>query len=56
MRARNPWNVIKVHKPPIQIQVVNDPCDSGPHKTNKEWPMQLDGVEAAEVMKLQPSR
>ena len=53
---RNPWNVMKVHRPPIHIHVVNEPWDSGPHRSIRECPMQLDGVDAADVIKLHPSR
>ena len=52
----NPWNVVKVHSPPILIQVVNDPWTSGPHSNSSECPMQLEGVDTDAVMKLHPSR
>ena len=47
---------MNVHKPPMHIQVVKEPWDSGPHNTSKEWPMQFEGVETAAVIKLHPSR
>ena len=51
-----PWYNMNVHMPPNKTQRVNTPCDSGPQRSNREWLIQLAGVDTADVIKLQPSR
>ena len=47
---------MNVHKPPNKTHRENNPCASAPQRSNKECPIQLAGVETADVIKLQPSK
>ena len=52
----NLCNARKVHRPPIKVYLVKNPCASNPQSNNNECPIQFDGVDVDTVKKLQPSK